>query len=330
MTDFLKHLKVQDASKFSEYVLRSFEGSSANDTENVSRKERNQEANVFLSKCMSLVQHMIDIGQNNMVLLALATLKSVHHYGNPRLRYEDLYFDHAELDKMIKAFVTGKGRKASSGRWVNYEDTPEQPDQIEFRGLSWTRETGAGKRSYHNFARAARILRAAYLDIDRHEYVCTYGDDGDDSIYGVDDPSDSYVCFHRSSIDMLEWLQTSAWSEIRYTVMLTTGSSFPAEIAERVFDFALEAEEIPSDPRVKETVTIEASDSLLQWKTGRRRMRPKRLVRPKSKYKCEGFAEPDEFDLFWTNDHDEDPDYELIELKGTFMDFVNGTASTSV
>ena len=112
--------------------------------------------------------------------------------------------------------------------------------------------------------------------------------------------------------------------------MLTAGSLLPAEIAERVFEFALQAEEIPAHPSVKETVDSEASKVGRRW-TKRGKLRRRNLVRMKSLYRCQAIKErghdsiPEDSDnsIFGDseNEEDSDPDYERFDLAGTFMDF---------
>ena len=107
-------------------------------------------------------------------------------------------------------------------------------------------------------------------------------------------------------------------------MLLTTGSRLPPEIAERVFEFALEVEDIPSHPSVKEKIVVDFSKIFYGRRIRRSKVRPRSFVRTKSLYRCEGFDLEDEDDMFWTDDdEDDDADYELIELQGTFMDFTN-------
>lgn len=167
-----------------------------------------------------------------------------------------------------------------------------------------------------------------YLDKEDYEFACIYGFDGDDGSYpdSSDDFGDPYGCFHLSSANMLHWLQTQAWSEIRASVMLTAGSKLPAELAERVFEFALKAEEIPQDPSVQETVMVQFPKHL--YATGRPLRRlpgPRRVTRTKSAYRCESFDEEEEdLDLWLVPEDNVDPYHDLVGLRGTFMDFTNG------
>jgi hypothetical protein len=71
---------------------------------------------------------------------------------------------------------------------------------------------------------------------------------------------DQDCCFHDNCLDLLEWLQTRAWSETRYRVFSTIGTLLPAELTERVFECTLDAEDVPLDPRVKERLVIDFAE----------------------------------------------------------------------
>lgn len=329
MTDFLRHFKTRDPSVFSDYVIRIFQESSEADTFwDSKQKEWKQEADMFLGRCQSLVQRMIDIDQGDMVLHALVTLKSIHRYGNQRLRNKGLSDAHDDIDELIRAYVTEdvpESCKMYLSESSHSMDKRNHECRIEMGNLNWPARTGKSENRYHNFARAARILRTAYLDEDQYEAPCVYGigerefsSDPDDRDYNP------YTCFHHSSKDMLDWLQTRAWSEIRSNVLLSMGRILPAEIAERVFESALEVEDIPSRPSVKEKIMVEFPRTQY-GRRGRRllytKMRSRTVIRTKSLYRCEGFDSEDD-DILWSDDDDgDDADYELVELAGTFMDF---------
>lgn len=327
MTDFLRHFKTQDPSVFSDYVIRTFEESSELEIFlDAKQKEWKQEADMFLDRCLSLVQYLIDINQSDMVLHALVTLKSIHRYGNQRLRNKGLSDAHDDIDELIRAYVTEdvpESCKISLSEWSDSVDKRNHDGRIEMGNLNWPARTGKSEDRYHNFARAARILRTAYLDEDQYEAPCIYGIGEREFSMDPDDRDyNRYTCFHHSSKDMLDWLQTKAWSEIRSNVLLSMGRILPAEIAERVFESALEAEDIPSRPSVKEKIMVEFPRAPYGrrgknvWYT-KARSRP--VVRTKSLYRCEGFDSEDD-DVLWSDD-DDDADYGLVELAGTFMDF---------
>lgn len=54
-------------------------------------------------------------------------------------------------------------------------------------------------------------------------------------------------CFHTRTLPLFNLLQQSAFSEVRGRVMLTIGTRLTAELAERVAEFAIAAEELPGD-----------------------------------------------------------------------------------
>ena len=305
------------------------------------------ERNNFMEKSLSLVQHMIDIDQKDMVLHALVTLKSVHRNGNKYRREDDLGDAHEYLDDLIRAFVSEKvpsGDRSCSLGWSSSTDEGRRDHHkddhvchIEFGDLRWPSAPKDQKYRYRNFALATRILSKEYFHKPRRVYACVFdgsGSGSDQQWYDDDDygHSHNFDCFHRSSIKMLEWLQTRAWSEIRGNVMLTAGSLLPAEIAERVFEFALQAEEIPAHPSVKETVASDSSKIGRRW-TKRGKMRRRNLVRMKSLYRCQAIKErghdrisgDSDSSIFGDSDteEDDDPGYERVDLEGTFMDFTS-------
>ena len=340
LKDFLRHLKVRDASAFSKYVIHRFERTMKRSSPLLAKKGWIYERNSFLDKSLSLVQHMIDIDQTDMVLHALVTLKSVHCNGNKYRSEDSLGEAHSYLDDLIRAFITedipAGDRSCSFGHSSSEEGRKDQHKEdhtchVEFGDLRWPSTPKPQKHRYRNFALSTRILSKAYFDKKQQAYACIFDDsesEHEDRYYYDDDyRSRTFVCFHRSSIKMLDWLQTRAWSEIRANVMLTAGALLPAEIAERVFEFALEAEEIPSHPSVKERFKPEAPEVELRWKD-QWKLRRRRNVRMKGLYRCQAIKERGHASIsgFSGSEEDEDPDYETVDLEGTFMDFTMNDA----
>ena len=75
----------------------------------------------------------------------------------------------------------------------------------------------------------------------------------------------------------MEYIQRRAHSEIRAKVMLTVGATMPTELAETIFQLAMEVEEVPLDGSMyqTETVQIGEKDGNLHGEAGRevRRLR---------------------------------------------------------
>ena len=88
------------------------------------------------------------------------------------------------------------------------------------------------------------------------------------------------LCFHQNNKDFI------AWSEVRVKVLLIAGAVLLSEPTEKIFEYALEAEEIPSDPSVTETVTIHLSEMEYRLERYKRLNTPPphRLLRPKEGY----------------------------------------------
>lgn len=58
------------------------------------------------------------------------------------------------------------------------------------------------------------------------------------------------VCYRRASLGLLQQLQILAYGQIRAKVYLTLGTVFPEDLCCIILEYAMIAEEIPSDPRV--------------------------------------------------------------------------------
>jgi hypothetical protein len=89
------------------------------------------------------------------------------------------------------------------------------------------------------------------------------------------------TCFHTRTFDLLEWLQTKAWSEIRARVFQAVGPYLPTEITEDIFEFALVAEGIPLHPQLEENALVNAPDS-----AGLESQPPRHEKRLKAEYRC--------------------------------------------
>lgn len=55
----------------------------------------------------------------------------------------------------------------------------------------------------------------------------------------------SDYCWHRQNRELIEYIYKHAYGEVRAKVMLTIGTKVPTELAEKIFEFAMAAEEIP-------------------------------------------------------------------------------------
>ena len=105
-------------------------------------------------------------------------------------------------------------------------------------GLSWAATPETSLRLHWDFPAAVRAFAQVYYH-KTDEKECQLGSAG-------------LRCFHMLSIDIFGWLQRMAWFESKYRVFSTVGTILPAELTERIFIHALEAEDILFDPDVKQ------------------------------------------------------------------------------
>ncbi|KAK3683260.1 hypothetical protein LTR37_020403 [Vermiconidia calcicola] len=142
-------------------------------------------------------------------------------------------FAHELIDEALRCFTDERKIMTSSRRECHVETAHFQHTcVIRVGGLKWLshREDARDRLRYWDFASAARALGAAYTSMKCYP------------------PRDDKECFHEHSVDLLGWLQTKAWSEIRSNVYRCLGSVFAAELVDRIFDYALVAECITEQP----------------------------------------------------------------------------------
>lgn len=198
---------------------------------------------LFIKKAFQLIQTIIDYNREKDAFHALVLLKSSIRASYPRMQGGELLELHTLLDKAIRAFVardaTNKGAKfifnlALNGGLI-----------FDFEGLKWHQRSLARKRHtlHWDFAAAAQLLEQSFFEDFCRSRVMHENNEYD---------SCSECCFHSASLDLLDWLSTKAWSEIRHNVFSTIGTRLPTELTERIFEYALAAEKIDSDPRLIE------------------------------------------------------------------------------
>lgn len=225
---------------------------------------------------------------------ALVALKSVGFDGNRRLSVLP-HLAHMRVDELIESFVTGKG---SENIRLHCRSDPEPEssaalldhDQhhchINFGGLSWILPVGHSSECFWDFAKAVRISRPAYLHF-RALKICSWA---------------SKSCFHKSSIHMLEWLQKKALSEVRTKVMLTIGTNsvkLPRELIDQILGYAIEVEEIPTNPLVKETILVDPPEDMSpEVKAQRGITGPRPFTKTIATYKCPCIKDGEPDDVF--------------------------------
>jgi hypothetical protein len=217
---------------------------------------------VILVKSFKLIQLIIDQGRHEDAFHILVLLKSVIRRANSRVYALDCGYVHQTFDRVIRAFISER----SAMKGVKVSDLIHKPGnntpwiRVAIDGITWHQFWKDTRHlRYWDFAAAARTLRAAYvaatcMEKSEHEYPdhCTM------------------TCFHSSSLDLLDRLQTKAWSEIRANVFQTIGTLLPTELTERVFEFALVSEDIPLHPMVDANVLTDPPESIVQTAKARK------------------------------------------------------------
>lgn len=247
------------------------------------------ERDTFFNKCLLLIQIIIDRGRRKETFRILVLLKFMIREVNARLWYTKTSLQQERVDRVIKAFVddiipASMASMAVPGR------RPLKSGDVEAEGLSWTPiASDADGPFYWDFASTVRPLRTAYMD-----RLCSY-DSVLDQVDAPERDGSSGCCFHQKSVQLLDWLQTRAWSELRANVFLTIGTILPPELTEYVFECALEAQGVPSNPKTYETYPVEPPSWLLdrreQWGS-KRKVQPRKCKRTKAAYKCWFIEDP--------------------------------------
>lgn len=237
----------------------------------------------FLKKVLKLIQLMINKGRDRDAFQALVLFRSTLKTSNKRVLGHNLCETHKWLDSMIKAFTgeplpqsgvrrTFDGRRTydkSMPLWIEFED-----------GLKWRAfQKDIRSTRYWDFAAATRTFRPAYV-----ANLCN----GEDEVRVEEYDHGSQACFHHSSFDPLEWLQTKAWSEIRNSVFSTIGTILPTQLTEQIFGLVLGLEEIPSHPTLISEELVDPPEHTVegQSKHGLEDPQSRSRRRIKPQYRC--------------------------------------------
>ena len=253
LKEYLDLMETRDAQQFANYVDKIL-GASKNTVpphdesqtdlsdavSDTGPFERLGDIEPFLYKALMLVQKMMDLGLWLEVPRTLVLLKTLYHRENSRPSRADDQFDHELIDEILQCF-TDERTIIPSSRHECDAKTPHSQHTCIIRvgGLKWLshRELARDRLRYRDFAFAARALGTAYTSMRcqplRHHKEC----------------------FHENSVDLLGWLQTKAWSEIRSNVYRCLGPVFATELVDRIFEYALMAEDITEQPGTQMIVT---------------------------------------------------------------------------
>ena len=236
-----------------------------------------------LVKCFKLAQTMIDHDREKDALHVLVLLKSVFRKVNERTFRTNFELAHAMLDRAIRDFiaeVSDMGDAKGPNLTCTIGDDPLCL-HMETDGMKRHHSSEESRHSrYWDFAAATRPLQTAYFS-----NIC----DNKEIDKNAEFDDDTYTCFHSNSFDLLHRLQIKAWSEIRSNVFQTIGTLLPTELTERIFEFALAAEEIPLQPKVYQDVLVQPPEDMVQGAVVVRKVEPaptRCRRRLEERYKC--------------------------------------------
>lgn len=323
----MSHLEVTDKESFIQFVADEIQKSilldhTMEDYLGFNKSSPKEQKHIFLDKAQALIQKLIEIDHFDMVLPMLVLLKTGYRLNNRRSREGGhLKEGHRRIDALIKAVVTREIPDAEevtidyweprfdvgyrNGRKDGEKDDEGEVDPMKYEctidvdGLGWSIGARDPSKDYWNFSLCARLLRDAYIVRDPKK-----SDDCEEWIFGND------TCFHQQSIDMLQWLQRKAWSEVRTSVMLTAGTKLPAELTERAFEYALVEEGIPANPEVKEIVLVDVPEWMDEEDKDRLGITgPRPFETYKQEYCCYRVPRGDLISVFYTPRNAEEYDF---------------------
>jgi hypothetical protein len=232
-----------------------------------------------LAKAVALIQPIIDRGRDREVFHLFVLLKTEIRRIRPRVRDLKLNEAHQTLDKVMGAFAAQIPIDKSARSHILGVDGHLNV-RLELQDVHWRQLDSVNRQStqYWDFASAARTLKTSYtkkLCVGKGYELSYYARRNRQYNPGRD------TCFHTRTFELLDWLQTKAWSEIRARVFQAVGRYLPAEITEDIFEFALVAEGISLHPPLEEKVPVSAPDS-----PGLESQPPRHEKRLKAEYRC--------------------------------------------
>ncbi|KAK5744385.1 hypothetical protein LTR17_002095 [Elasticomyces elasticus] len=258
----LDHIHISDPQHFLTYVRMSvqdaFKAEELDDEYSLCTSSQTNGTKFSLfDKMMALMGLMLNHNGSHACFHLMLLAKTLCHRRSPRVRSIGPTDLHNELDEVIHALVDAPEDNRMDCDIKEYPDDHSKHEcEIEAGGLCW-RDLPLSEKGieYWNFASAARTLLSSYQD---KGHGCSL--DGETS-RAIGYRDDSEKCLHINSAKMLDWLQKKAWGEIRSNVMRVVGHRLPVELADSIFEFALESECIPAMPGVYEKFRPENSHS---------------------------------------------------------------------
>ncbi|KAK5709827.1 hypothetical protein LTR17_019441 [Elasticomyces elasticus] len=265
----LQHIFVEDADRFAKYVRDCLKPALRMDRvwDEQPRFHSPEKPNTFISKLFQLLQNMVHQDLSVPTLCAMVYAETAFRGSLQRVDVGEQEAAHHCLDEAIHAFV-GDAERPECADEPNPKDHRNHDCTIRVTGLVWYQGScGWEGIEYWDYASAVRELRGAFK---KHDNLCRANDsnDGYGYDYGYRRNRQSPNCFHENSFAMIEWLQMKAWGEIRSNLLRVVGNRLPVELADSIFEYALEAEGVPAQPGLKENYGPEPTAS--QRRRGRR------------------------------------------------------------
>ncbi|KAK4892083.1 hypothetical protein LTR27_009433 [Elasticomyces elasticus] len=278
----LQYIFVEDADRFAKYVRDCLKPALRMDGvwDEQPRFHSPEKPNTFISKLFRLLQNMVHQDLSIPTLRAMVYAKTAFRGSLQRVDTGEQEAAHHYLDEAIHAFV-GNAQRPDCAEKPHPDDHRNHDCTVRVTGLVWYQGScGWEGIEYWDYASAVRELRGAFT---KHDSLCRTNDYDDeyDYDYGYRRNRRSPKCFHENSFAMIEWLQKKAWGEIRSNLLRIVGNRLPVELADSIFEYALEAEGVPAQPTLKEKYRPEPTAS--QRRRGRK---PCLRSRRKLEYTC--------------------------------------------
>ena len=258
-----------------------------------SDEEYGDETLKFVDKFFMVVQTFLDRDDPGGAFNLLILLKCLYSKPQSRLSNHQARLVHRAIDDACMALINGTSPpQLPRPHSARSDPTIRSPfdSTLGDGSLKWDRASSSSTKNWRLASLTSTLGKLYRSKLETEDCHVSYVD---------------YVgerCFHTLSVDLLWELQRRAWSEVRYNVFSTIGTVLPSELTEHVFEYALSAAQLPSDPtiyrsvdqkgvlsQVKETyqcTRMKASES--NWENGSEA----------SFMSEEGFSTSDDFDFY--------------------------------
>ena len=250
-----RHIDIEHKERFANYVLTTIDNSMMKSPAEDEQKHKANGKDVYLQKVFKLVQMLLDLDLRTEALHALVLVKSLYRRDSIRIaEQKHKSVAHKRIDEAIRCLVDESQIPDTARSECDLEQHLREPVKhgykISIAGLTWCCSRARKlDLTFWNFASAASVLRTACMN-----YTC----DPVTNLYASPRRKKQKHCLHQNSLNILDSLEKKAWSEIRANTIITVGTILPAELTEKVFQYALEAACIfGSRPGTSEIVMVQ-------------------------------------------------------------------------